>query len=127
MGRKKSIANQLSCKSLSQARQQLRDIEKQMIAEALQEAGQLILGVFKEDPDATVFANNPQLSSALGELQQVAGKRLGLKVPPATSQPSPPEDVVDGVESASQTLKNIKPRPGYEPVHFVADVPDREL
>lgn len=126
MGRKKSIATQLSGKSLAQARQHLRDIEKQMIDGAYREVGQLILDVFNDDPELAVFEKNSQLQKSLVELQQVAGKKSRKsQLKPAQSESSTVAQQT--YESVAEPSQIVKTRPGYEPGRFVADVPDGDL
>ena len=126
MGRKRGIATQLSGKSLAQARQYLRDIEKQMIDEATQKVGRMVLDLFRDDPEATLFAQHPQLKKALTELQQVSHKKprkrqvrsagaSDFRVNPNTAR------------SATEAVHCDHPQPDAAHGDFVADVPDHGL
>lgn len=124
MGRKKSIDRRIAGKSLADVRRELRQIEQSIINESILEAGEMAIGIYKDQPDHPVFEEFQEFGKKLAELAEVVG-------PGKRGQP---ERLRSGIEQSkpseklrAQSEKLDREKPENKPGRFVKDVPDNEI
>ena len=124
MGRPKSIDRRIQGKTLAEVRQELRQIEKTIVAESVRSAGEMAVDIFRENPNHQVFLDYADFRQKVEELSVVLA--TGKRTPPSrkTQNREPvknPVNLPERSDFAEQKKQEIKP------ARFVKDIADQDL